>query len=384
MEIATGATSVRISCVCGHDYTSPQVVNTGTRPSEEAAERSRSRAFRAAGLVKNFGGFALGISLLGILFFPIALIGAAVGIYTLTMIRGPLGRYSGRRAAALAVAIGSIVFLVEGALAANWLKNRRQQALLAIQASVSEDLRALLRAERLFRATHDTYGTFTEFRFRPPSGRYTVYLGTEDLVAASREGEQITDPLPDEYAPVVTEDSFTAYAVANIDADPFLDVWLLNDHGAILHLADDANNEVRPVDEEDGGETAAGALEQQEDDEVEPEGEEVPDDAAEPTSPLPSSSPATATEPSRPPAPPTVRPLPAAAQEAAPKPAVAPQPAPDPATAPQPVPDPAAAPQPVPDPAAAPAPAPGPAGGTATEESSGGLTIDDLIEDAPD
>jgi hypothetical protein len=38
----------------------------------------------------------------------------------------------------------------------------------------------------------------------------------------------------------------------------------------------------------------------------------------------------------------------------------------------------------VPDPAAAPAPAPGPAGGTATEESSGGLTIDDLIEDAPD
>jgi hypothetical protein len=37
----------------------------------------------------------------------------------------------------------------------------------------------------------------------------------------------------------------------------------------------------------------------------------------------------------------------------------------------------------VPDPAAAPAPAPEPAG-TATEESSGGLTIDDLIEDAPD
>ena len=66
-EVATDLRGVRVSCVCGYDHTYPEVINTGTCPSNKAAERSRLRAFRAAGLTKNFGGFALGISILGIL-----------------------------------------------------------------------------------------------------------------------------------------------------------------------------------------------------------------------------------------------------------------------------------------------------------------------------
>lgn len=239
VELSGPAGLARVSCVCGQDYTYPEVVNTGTRPSERAAERSRSKAFRAAGLVKNFGGFALGISMLGILFFPVALVGAAIGIYVLTMVRGPVARYSGRRQAALAVLIGVSVFIGEGALALSWLQGRRLQRMAAVQSSVAEDLRALLRSQRLHRATTDTYGTFHEFRFEPRFGLYTIYLGPDEFIAAQRDGGEVVDPLPQGAEPGVSEDAFTAVAVANLDGDPALDAWLLNEHGDVEHLVDD-------------------------------------------------------------------------------------------------------------------------------------------------
>src|SRR5262245_58162807 len=114
-ELATGgAAAGRLTCACGADYSLPDVRPTGTAPSERLAERSRSKAFRAAGVVKNVGGFALGIALLGILFFPLGLLGAIIGVYCLTMLRGPIGRYSGRRWAIVAVGIGTATFAIEG------------------------------------------------------------------------------------------------------------------------------------------------------------------------------------------------------------------------------------------------------------------------------
>ncbi|MEK7703732.1 MAG: hypothetical protein AAB426_02140 [Myxococcota bacterium] len=239
IELATGESPLRVSCVCGEDYTNPNVINTGTRPNERAAERSRSKAFRAAGLVKNLGGFAFGIALLGILFFPVALVGAGVGIYVLTMVRGPAGRYSGRRQAALAVLIGASVFVAEGALALSWVAGRRHQRLAAVQASASEDLRGLLRAERLYRAMNDTYGTFHEFRFESRYGLYTLYLGPDDHLPARRDDRSMVDPLPDDVVPGVSEDAFTAVAVANLDSDAALDVWQLDERGEVQHVADD-------------------------------------------------------------------------------------------------------------------------------------------------
>jgi hypothetical protein len=245
IELATGSSPVRISCVCGKDYSYPDVHNMGTRPNERAAERSRYKAFRAAGLVKNVGGFALGISLLGVLFFPIAIAGAAVGIYVLTMVRGPIGKYSGRKQAVVAVVVGVLVFVLEGALALSWLKTRHLEHLQALQSTAPEDLRALLRAERLYRATTDSYGTFSEFQFEPRYGLYTIYLGADDYVAAHRDGKRVIDPLPAGFSPGVSETSFTAVAVANLDNDPKIDVWVLNDHGEVVH----ARNDVEHVEE---------------------------------------------------------------------------------------------------------------------------------------
>jgi hypothetical protein len=327
-ELATGPHSSRIPCVCGQDFTYPEVLNTGTQPSEAAAERSRSKAFRAAGLVKNIGAFALGIALLGVLFFPLGVVGACIGVYVLTMMRGPLGRYSGRTAAVGAVAIGISVFLAEGSLAMSYLKERQRQRLESFQAAADDDLRALLRAERLFRADNDTYGTFKEFRFTPRQGKYTLYLGPDDYIPANREREKIVDPLPTGVVAAVSEGAFTAVAVANIDGDPFLDVWTINDHGEVIHLQDDIGDTATPSVAAPVGPSVDSTI-------------ETPTPAKE-----------VATEPDPPP--PAVMPRPKAAPtEAAAKadPAPKPESKPEPAQLP-----PEAAPAPIPDPVVEPTP----------------------------
>lgn len=242
IEFATGDGTATGSCICGQDYVYPRVIDTGVRPNARAAERSRYRAFRAAGLVKNVGGFALGITLLGIVCFPMALVGAAIGIYVLTMLRGPVGRYSGRSAAAWAVSIGVVVFVSEGAFVVSWLQERTQAEIAAAQETAAEDLRALLRAQRLYRATTESYGPFRAFHFQPRYGQYTLYLGPDDFTPAIRDREQVIDPLPQGFAPGVGPDAFTAVAVANLDDDPDLDVWTLSANGNIVHVQNDANS----------------------------------------------------------------------------------------------------------------------------------------------
>ncbi len=239
-ELVAAPADLRLTCTCGNEYTYPEVIDTGIRPNERAAERSRSRAFRAAGLVKNVGGFALGLAGLGILFFPLGLAGAALGIYVLTMLRGPVGRYSGRRSAMAALGLGSVVFVVGLAFSYSWVQARRADRIRALQQSASEDLRALLRAERLYRASTDTYGTFKELRFTPQHGYYTLYLGPDDLLPGKRKGETVIDKLPADLQPSVSESSFLAVAIANVDDDPDLDVWTLDDTGRIEHVQDDA------------------------------------------------------------------------------------------------------------------------------------------------
>jgi hypothetical protein len=242
IEFATGDGTATGSCICGQDYVYPRVIDTGVRPNARAAERSRYRAFRAAGLVKNVGGFALGNAMLGIVCFPMALAGAAIGIYVLTMLRGPVGRYSGRQAAAWALTVGVVVFISEGAFFMSWLQERRQREMAAVQETAGDDLRALLRAERLYRATAETYGPFKAFHFQPRYGLYTLYLGPDDFMPAIRDQQPVIDRLPPGFTPGTGPDSFTAVAVANLDDDPDLDIWTLTSSGNIVQVQNDANN----------------------------------------------------------------------------------------------------------------------------------------------
>lgn len=242
IELASAKPDARVSCVCGQDYTYPQVSNT-VLPDEGAAERSRRRAFQAAGVVKNVGGFALGISLLGLLFPPFGLVGAAVGIYVLTMLRGPVGRYSGRRYAIGAVALGVGVFVVGGMLVLSFFNERQERRMRMAQDGVSRDMRSLLRAQRLFRASNDRYGSFGELGYTARYGGYTIYLSPEDWVLGQQNSSAERMPLPAGLEPGVSPTTFTAVATANLDSDPALDVWILRDSGDLTHAVDDVSAE---------------------------------------------------------------------------------------------------------------------------------------------
>lgn len=254
-DVAYDTSSTTVNCECGPSFTYPEVHYTGVQPSERAAERLRYRAFHSAGLVRDIGTIALTVSAVSIIFFPLAIVGIGVGLYTLLAKRGPLGRYVGRSQAAAAVALGLVVFCAEGALLLDVLEKRRARRVVTLQTSIRDDLRGLLRTQRLFRAAQDRYGRFDDFPgrgFRPVSGYYTIYLGRDDFVVASRDGAKIQDDLPSGFSPGVSDDAFTAIAVANIDSDPDVDVWMLNHSGEQVHLADD-NDYAPDVDPGDPG-----------------------------------------------------------------------------------------------------------------------------------
>ncbi|MBN1959432.1 MAG: hypothetical protein JW841_00680 [Deltaproteobacteria bacterium] len=239
IELESSPAEITVDCPCGQQHVFPSVHNTGILPNYRAAERSRLRAFRAAGLVKNIGGIALTMSLIAIPFYPLGLIGALLGLYVLIRLRGPVARYSGRTAAIIAIILGIAVFIVGLTFTERYFETKKYQRANAMQQSIIKDLHDLLRSQRLFRVSSDTFGTFKEFRFTPIYGHYTIYLGPDDFISALREGETIIDPLPEDSMPAVTEDSFTAVAVGNIDSDPQLDVWELYDNGEIIHCVND-------------------------------------------------------------------------------------------------------------------------------------------------
>ena len=228
-------------CACGLQYDYPVVLDTGVRPNQRSAERARTRAFRAAGLVRNLGGFALGTAVLGIPCFPLGLVGALVGVYSLLSVRGPMARYSGRGMALAAVLVGGLAFGTGGSLTVRWLRGQRAERLSVWQADARQDLQALLRVQRLQQADSGRYLPFAGLHFSPPAGRYTLYLGPEDVLLGHCGGKPCRAPLPPSLAlvPVVRAQQMTAVAVANLDGDAALDVWAINEAGLLTHLHDD-------------------------------------------------------------------------------------------------------------------------------------------------
>lgn len=250
-DVEYDTSSVAVNCECGPAISYPEVHYAGVVPSERAAERLRYRAFHSAGLVRNIGVVALTVSAVSILFFPLAIVGVGIGLYTLLGTRGPLKRYVGRQQAMAAVVLGLVVFFVEGTLALDWMEQRRIRRVDDLQASVKDDLRGLLRTQRLYRAAQDRYGGFQDFPgkgFRPINGHYTIYLGPEDFMTAVRDNKEVRDEWVGAIAPGVSADAFTAIAVANLDDDPDMDVWMLTHRGEQTHLVND--NDYRPDDPE--------------------------------------------------------------------------------------------------------------------------------------
>ena len=112
------------------------------------------------------------------------------------------------------------------------------QEMFAIQEEVKTNLAAIYTAELSYFSNSNTYApTFDQINWAPDSGyRYAYFLADDEIQPDSVGPYQ----LPAGVISEVTFWSFTAYAVSNIDCDPVIDVWMVNNVRAIEDLVNDA------------------------------------------------------------------------------------------------------------------------------------------------
>jgi type IV pilus assembly protein PilA len=136
-----------------------------------------------------------------------------------------------------------IVVAIIGILAAIAIPNFLNFRGKAVQAEAKVNLGGIFVCQESYFSEYNTYGggddAFVLIQFIPISGknRYTYLLDTDELT-----GSIPVNPKPT--PPPVTKLGFTAIAVANIDNDPFIDFWMVNDKRDILNNVVDASGNI--------------------------------------------------------------------------------------------------------------------------------------------
>jgi len=134
------------------------------------------------------------------------------------------------------IAIGLACFVIFAACEKE-AENYERGTMKAKQVEVKINLEALATAEAGYRAIANRYGTFSEIGFSVSGEdqRYSYFLGQDVL-----KGGRGPDKLPDTVEPaLITQNTFAAYAIANLDDDPNLDVWRVDQTRQVVHLRDD-------------------------------------------------------------------------------------------------------------------------------------------------
>jgi len=123
-----------------------------------------------------------------------------------------------------------IVVAIIGILAALAIPNFLRFQARSRQAEARINLAAINTCEIMYFADYDTFlggvDVFDNIKYVPVKGvkRYNYLLGGGVLLSDAAPIDLVAIPVP----PVV-QDSFSALAAGNIDADDFIDVWCVND-----------------------------------------------------------------------------------------------------------------------------------------------------------
>jgi len=127
--------------------------------------------------------------------------------------------------------------LVIGIIAAitipNFLKHRSNR-----QYEAKTNLRALATMEAAFFSTKNRYAaSFAELEWSPTlsSKFYTYYLSDTEVI----KPKPPVYSMPEGVHAWATDKGFLAVAVANLDSDPVLDVWVIDDKGNLQNIVDD-------------------------------------------------------------------------------------------------------------------------------------------------
>ena len=144
--------------------------------------------------------------------------------------------HSVRRVAGLAIVVGGI-----GLLASVVIPSCLNYPRKARQAEAKTNLRNIWQAEKTFYDTHKRYGTFEEIGFKPPQhARYTYRIDQTGRPGTVIKGySDVPDTFDNSVVPSgFSATGFTATATANIDNDPTLDQWHVNDAKQDMNKAD--------------------------------------------------------------------------------------------------------------------------------------------------
>jgi len=133
---------------------------------------------------------------------------------------------------------GGVACLLIFAACEKELENYERGTIKAKQVEAQINLQALAISEAGFRAVANRYGaTFGEIGFNVTGEdqRYSYFLG-QDVLKGGRGPDKLPDTLD---LALVTENSFVAYAIANLDDDPTLDIWRVDQSRQAVHIKDD-------------------------------------------------------------------------------------------------------------------------------------------------
>lgn len=103
------------------------------------------------------------------------------------------------------------------------------------QREAVRNLKEIYKAEEVYFARNNCYAdTFVELSYSPTGG-YTYYLGQE----VHENGADKYYPLPKDIRTWAGKSDFQAVAMNNLDEDPDLDIWTVNEKGRIVHVFND-------------------------------------------------------------------------------------------------------------------------------------------------
>ena len=131
-----------------------------------------------------------------------------------------------------------VVVAILGILAAISIPRFLMFQTRAKQTEVKSNLKAAFTAEKVYFAENDTYTSMVTAGFAPEDGnRYTYSSGLDTINNQIPSGT--THP-PAGVGETATATTFLLAGNSNIDADAFMDVWVINGANALRNLNDDA------------------------------------------------------------------------------------------------------------------------------------------------
>ncbi|MDF1566348.1 MAG: hypothetical protein P1V51_25175 [Deltaproteobacteria bacterium] len=197
-------------------------------PSPEATEAPRTSKLAIVALI--------------LALVPICLnyVGFVLGIVAAVQISKNKATQKGMGLAIAAIVIGAI-WIPISMMAAIAIPNFMRFQARAKQSEAKSNLSMIYVAETAWQAEAGGFSDdFEKIGFFPePNNRYTYYLGASTAPATHHESE--VAPLPADLQTGVSPEGFLAAAVANLDGDATLDVWIIDQDRNLQNLVDDVH-----------------------------------------------------------------------------------------------------------------------------------------------